>query len=41
MWTTIVFWLLTGITFGTYFWLIWDIAHWLPKDFVNPTKEEE
>lgn len=35
MWDDILFWLLAGTTFGTYFWLVWDVAHWLPKDMVG------
>ena len=35
MWVDILFWLLTSTILGVYFWLVWDIAHWLLKDMVG------
>ena len=39
MWSTIIFYFLVGVVFSTYGWLIWDIAHWLPKDMVGEKDE--
>lgn len=36
-----IFYILLTITFSTFIWLVWDIAHWLPQDMMKPNKEDK